>query len=503
MIFRNYLFNTFRRISIAHGFEEYDSSILEHELLYTIKSGNEICSQLFNFVDKGNRKVTLRPEITPSLTRMILNNNSLLLLLNSNNNNNTIKYFSIPQCWRYEKTTKGRRREHYQWNLDIWGSKSIYCEAELINIIIKTFLSFKLTCKDVGIKINNRNILWCILTCLNIDKNNFHSLCVIIDKIDKLELIEFKKQLNDIIKNNEIVNELINCLNIKNINLLKNKLYSLQYVQDNINNTNNDLNKLINDSFQSIEELFDLLGSNGFNINININNNENENDWLIFDPGIVRGLAYYTGIVFEAFDRSNSLRAICGGGRYDSLATTLHNNNNNQNNNNKINIPAVGFGFGDAVIYELLKMKNLLPKLPSSKSISSKIMIWTLTNNNNNNFNNNDLKKKSLYITNYLRDNTIKNNSLENNYGIECIINTINTNNNDLEKIQLDISKQLKQFLKRANRNESNIVILCTIKDNLENNSFIIKNMKTNTQILWSYNNINQTFINYIENEMK
>jgi histidyl-tRNA synthetase len=159
MIFRNYLFDQFKHISARYGYEEYDSSVLEHEDLYTVKSGSEIGEQLFNFEDKGGRKVTLRPEMTPSLARMIV---SKYVKSSTENSNNAaagiypLKWFSIPQCWRYEKTSRGRRREHYQWNVDLWGVEGVEAEAEVLSMLISVFKRFGLTSKDVGIKVFKR-----------------------------------------------------------------------------------------------------------------------------------------------------------------------------------------------------------------------------------------------------------------------------------------------------------------------------------------------------------
>lgn len=147
MRLRTWLFDEWRKAARLFGFEEYDSSVLESEELYVRKSGAEIVDQLYNFQDKGNRRVSLRPEMTPSLARMVLAKRGSLSM--------PLKWFSIPQCWRYEKMSRGRRREHYQWNMDIWGISGPEAEAELLGAIVHFFRSVGLTEKDVRIKVFN------------------------------------------------------------------------------------------------------------------------------------------------------------------------------------------------------------------------------------------------------------------------------------------------------------------------------------------------------------
>jgi histidyl-tRNA synthetase len=139
------LFNEWRKTATLYGFEEYDASILESEELYTRKSGDEIVQQLYNFKDKGDRSVSLRPEMTPSLARMVLAKGSALQF--------PLKWFCIPQCWRYERTGKGRRREHYQWNMDIWGVNGVEAEAELLSALVHFMTRIGLSENDVKIKV--------------------------------------------------------------------------------------------------------------------------------------------------------------------------------------------------------------------------------------------------------------------------------------------------------------------------------------------------------------
>ena len=149
MRIRNWLFDNFRSAARSHGFEEYDSPVLEHEELYTRKQGEEITQQLYNFEDKGGRRVALRPEMTPSLARMVMARAGAMPT--------PIKWFSIPQCWRYERTQRGRGREHYQWNVDIWGSDAVQADAELLSVLVSFFEGVGLNADDLVISISSRS----------------------------------------------------------------------------------------------------------------------------------------------------------------------------------------------------------------------------------------------------------------------------------------------------------------------------------------------------------
>ena len=188
MRLRNWLFDNFTYASLLHGFEEYDSPILEHEELYTRKQGEDIVKQLYNFEDKGSRKVSLRPEMTPSLARMVMSRAGVLPM--------PIKWFSIPQCWRYERTQKGRGREHYQWNVDVWGTNEISADAELFSVIVTFLESVGLTENDVVIRVSSRKVLEEVLGSLGIEGDLFAQTCVIVDKMDKLSSDAINEQLS-------------------------------------------------------------------------------------------------------------------------------------------------------------------------------------------------------------------------------------------------------------------------------------------------------------------
>jgi len=213
--------------------------------------------------DKDKYNVTLRPEMTPTLARLILKTGRNLLL--------PIRWFSIPQCWRYENTTRGRKREHYQWNMDIVGVKEVTAEAELLAAITSLFKSLGLTSKDVGIKINSRKVLQNVLEPLGVTKEKFAPVCVIVDKLDKLEAEAVQKMLAELGLSEDVIAKINSTLTIKDLTQLEQVLGK--------------------DSPVMIEfrDLWDYAKAYGFE------------DWLQFDASVVRGLAYYTGIVFEAF----------------------------------------------------------------------------------------------------------------------------------------------------------------------------------------------------------
>ncbi|KAL5546122.1 hypothetical protein UlMin_005809 [Ulmus minor] len=315
MRIRSWLFNNFREVSRLFGFEEVDFPVLESEALFVRKAGEEIRDQLYCFEDRGNRRVALRPELTPSLARLVIQKGKSLSL--------PLKWFAVGQCWRYERMTRGRRREHYQWNMDIIGVPEVTAEAELISSIVTFFKRIGVTASDVGFKVSSRKVLQEVLRRYSIHEELFGKVCIIIDKIEKIPLDDIKKELKTVGVSPEAIDQLLQVLSVKSLTKLEEALGGS------------------GEAIAELKQLFSLAEKFGYS------------EWIQFDASIVRGLAYYTGIVFEGFDRQGKLRAICGGGRYDRLLSTFGGDD----------IPACGFGFGDAVIVELLKEKGLLPEL--------------------------------------------------------------------------------------------------------------------------------------------
>jgi len=315
MRLRNWLFGHFRETARLFAFEEYDAPVLESEELYTRKAGEDIVKQLYNFEDKGGRAVALRPEMTPSLARMILQKGKSLAL--------PVRWFSIPQCWRYERMTRGRKREHYQWNMDVFGVPGVGAEAELLGAITTFFSRIGLQASDVGIRVSSRKVLQGVVEAEGVAKERFNEVCVLVDKLDKLPREVIEKDMSELGVSAESVGRILDTLSLRSLDELAESLGD----ED--------------PAVIELRQLFQLAEGYGCS------------DWLQFDASVVRGLAYYTGVVFEAFDRQGSLRAICGGGRYDHLLSTFGGND----------VPACGFGFGDVVILELLSDKGLIPEL--------------------------------------------------------------------------------------------------------------------------------------------
>ena len=320
MRLRTWLFDKFRHVSWVYGFEEVDFPVLESEQLYTRKAGEEITTQLYNFEDKGGRRVSLRPELTPSLSRLVLQKDKALQL--------PTKWCAIGQCWRYERTTRGRRREHYQWNMDIVGVSSMEAEAEVISAIVDLFKLVGLTSEDVYIKVSNRKLLQSLIGTLGVADDLFPQVCVCVDKLGKVPREALCEELVGLGVTQDVSETIVGLV---------------------AEGTFEDYERALSpqegggepEVLREIKELLEILRARGIE------------DWVEFDGSIVRGLAYYSGTVFEAFDREGELRAICGGGRYDHLLSTFGGTDQ----------PMVGFGFGDAVIVELLKQKGLLPEL--------------------------------------------------------------------------------------------------------------------------------------------
>jgi histidyl-tRNA synthetase len=317
---REWLFDHFRRVAHRFAFEEVDAPTLEHAELFTRKAGEEIVEQLYHF-DLHDRHLAMRPEMTPSIARMVIARAGSLRM--------PLRWFTVTQNWRYERMTRGRKREHYQWNMDVWGEPGVSAEAELIAAIFALLDAVGLARGDVKLRVNSRALLEESLRegVLQGRPEAFEPLCVVIDKIDKIgadAVIEQLTARDGAVRLDEGAARLvIGMLGLKDLNeAARQAPAGSQALAD-------------------LQRLFELLDAYGVA------------DQVIFDASVVRGLAYYTGIVFEAFDAGGKLRAVCGGGRYDHLAETLGGKP----------ISAVGFGFGDVVIAELLKDKGLLPEL--------------------------------------------------------------------------------------------------------------------------------------------
>jgi histidyl-tRNA synthetase len=189
MALRSWLFGHFREVARLHSFEEYDAPVLETEQLYVRKAGEDVTSQLYSLEDRSGRRLSLRPEMTPSLARMVLARQGGLPM--------PLKWFSIPQCWRYERLQRGRRREHYQWNMDVWGVPGVQAELELLAASVGFMKRVGLSAADVGIRLSTRAVLAELLSAIGVPDERFASTCVLIDKLDKLPAAEVAASLTE------------------------------------------------------------------------------------------------------------------------------------------------------------------------------------------------------------------------------------------------------------------------------------------------------------------
>lgn len=317
---RNALFSVWREVAASHGFVEYDSSILEHEELYVVKSGQEILEQLYGFADKGGRRVALRPEMTPSLARMVAARGHALP--------KPLKWFSIAQCFRYERMAKGRRREHYQWNLDIVGVPEVTAEAEVLSAAVSALEKLGLEERDVVIRISHRGLLASLFRVLEIEEDLWPSVFGLIDKRGKESEEALWNQLRQLGIPEARLRELWRLLDEKDLEALG------AFLEKRGGDT---------DSAGELDRLFALLEVYGIG------------KYCELSPSIVRGLPYYTGAVFECFDRARRFRAVFGGGRYDRLFELF----------GAGSLPAVGLGFGDVVIQEILEAEGIRPWVPA------------------------------------------------------------------------------------------------------------------------------------------
>jgi histidyl-tRNA synthetase len=323
MAVRNWIIDGWKKVSLRNGFEEYDGPIFEYLKMFQIKSGDEIVEQLFSLTDRGGRDLALRPEMTPTLARMVNQRiNSLP---------RPIKWFSVPRLFRAERPQKGRLREFFQWNIDIIGEDSVLADAEVIFTTVDFLRQIKLANRDIRVKISSRKLLSSALLSIGVPENKLNSLYGLLDKYKKLPDDTFNQLLHEQVVDSGIAGKIINFMQAE----------TLSHVPEIIGSSAE-----VDEAIQELAQLKELLIQMGV--------------WgyCDFDPSIVRGLAYYTGIVFEVHEFSQELRAICGGGRYDNLLKDF----------GGPSIPATGMGMGDCVLEILLREKGLLEKqLPQSQ----------------------------------------------------------------------------------------------------------------------------------------
>jgi len=318
LAFRAHLFRAWRAVARRYGFLEYDGPPLESLELYTEKSGDEIVGQLYNFTDKGDRQVSLRPEMTPSLAR--------ILGEHARSMPKPIRWFSVPQLFRYERQQRGRLREHFQWNVDIVGEDDISADAEVLAVAIDGLRELGLGADDVRARVSDRRLLTALLRDgVGVQEDGMDAAFALIDKVERMpEEVAREKLAADAGLDPAQVDALL-------------KLFELEGLDD-IRAAHPEAS--VAEAAAPLDAYLGHLEAMGLG------------DFVEVDLTIVRGLAYYTGIVFELFDRQGELRAICGGGRYDRLLELVGGDP----------MPAVGFGMGDVVLGELLEERGLAPE---------------------------------------------------------------------------------------------------------------------------------------------
>ncbi len=298
MAWRSRVFDAFRAAGEAAGFRQYDACVVESYELLARKAGEEVGEQIYHFFDKSERHLALRAEMTPTLARMVAQRQKELSF--------PLKWTTIAQCFRYERMTKGRKREHYQWNLDIIGEDSVLAEAEVIGTACDALRRMGLSPADFKVHVSSRKFLGELLAKSGIAADRHAQVFLALDKRGKMPDAEIAAMLKD--------GGLSDAEIEATFAIMETKDYS---------------------ACPELVELFRLAEIAGFA------------DCLEFDISVIRGLSYYTGVVFECFDTKGEFRAIFGGGRYDNLLTTIGGEPTS----------AVGLGFGDVVVTELLKAR--------------------------------------------------------------------------------------------------------------------------------------------------
>jgi histidyl-tRNA synthetase len=328
LAFRTHIFAAWRRVAVRYGFEEYDGPPLEPLDLYTAKSGDEIVGQLYNFTDKGDREVSLRPEMTPTFARMVAER--------ANGLKKPIRWFAIPQLFRYERQQRGRLREHFQLNCDLVGEPGPLADAEVIALAIDVMRELGLSHQQFRVRVSDRRLLDALFEALGITPEQKPAAMQMLDKLGRAEYARAEAAF------------VAAGGHVSAIEFLASELRQATTwaaLVDGGAKHEGVAGALA--APHPLRETLAALEAMGLG------------EYIELDLSIVRGLAYYTGTVFELFDVERSLRAICGGGRYDALLASL----------GGVDLPAVGFGMGDVVLGELLKERGLRPDAPPSVDV--------------------------------------------------------------------------------------------------------------------------------------
>ncbi|MGD8322199.1 MAG: histidine--tRNA ligase [Gemmatimonadota bacterium] len=318
LAFRAHIFDAWRRVSRRYGFMEYEGPPLEPLDLYVEKSGEEIVGQLYNFTDKGDREVALRPEATPTLARVLGERSRGMA--------KPIRWFTIPQLFRYERQQRGRLREHFQWNVDIVGEDSVAADAEVVAVAIDALRELGLESGDFRARVSDRRLLTAVLHHgFGVGEELMGAAFGVIDKVERMPREGVVEKLRtEVGLDGPAAEGLLEILGGASLDEVENRFPEQEEIAS---------------ALAPLREYVTILEAMGLG------------EFVEVDLTIVRGLAYYTGIVFELFDRKGELRAICGGGRYDRLLELVGGEP----------LPAVGFGMGDVVLGELLADRGLTP----------------------------------------------------------------------------------------------------------------------------------------------
>jgi histidyl-tRNA synthetase len=316
MAVQNHIFNTWKQVVEKFGYQEYSASVLEPAELYRAKSGEELVNeQTYTFTDRGEREVTLRPEMTPTVARMVAGKKRELSF--------PLRWYSIPNLFRYEQPQRGRLREHWQLNVDLFGAKSLQAEVEVISLAVEILRAFGLKDQQFAVRVNNRKIVNFVMNeVLELSSESAHALAKLIDRKAKMPASEFAEKTEAIVGlKSDLFKELINSQNFENfISVLPVPMRTYEGILET----------------KSVIENLEKLG---------ITN-------VVFDQTLMRGFDYYTGTIFEIFDTNpDNRRSVFGGGRYDDLLSIF----------GQEKVPAVGFGAGDVVMKDLLETYGLLP----------------------------------------------------------------------------------------------------------------------------------------------
>ncbi len=317
---QDYIFGVWKNIAESYGYEPIDAPLLEPIELFAAKSGQEIVSeQTYQFVDRGGRTVVIRPEMTPSVARMVAAKRQELAY--------PLRWYSIPNVWRYERPQKGRLREHWQLNIDMFGVATIDSELEMITMSRDLMNAFGASADSYKIRINSRKLVNFIMAeYLGLDIDKGHMMTKLLDKREKMSKSDFMQQVKDISADSlEKMEKLVTAKSMA------------------------DLPKMILESraIKEVQVLFTLLHERGI-------------EGAVFDIGLVRGFDYYTDIVFEVFDTDpENSRSLFGGGRYDGLVGLF----------GVEPVPVVGFAMGDVTIKDFLKTHKLLPDVQTATDV--------------------------------------------------------------------------------------------------------------------------------------